>query len=60
MTYRDDLRPWAIYQYLPDGQNQCVTRVRKRFEADAYVAIMRQGGGVFEVVYDQQPQSVKG
>ncbi len=56
MTYRDSIRPWAIYQYLPDGENKCVTRLRNRSEADAYVSIFRQGGGNFEVVYDHQPQ----
>ncbi|MBX9259406.1 hypothetical protein H1Q63_36740 [Desmonostoc muscorum CCALA 125] len=60
MTYSDSLRPWAIYQYLPDSQeNKCVTRFRNRFEADCYVTVLRQGGGVFEVVYDHfQPQPV--
>lgn len=54
MTYRDDLRPWAIFERLPNGENVCVYRFRTRTDADAYTSILRQGGGSFEVVFDQQ------
>ncbi|MCC5622814.1 hypothetical protein [Nostoc sp. CHAB 5715] len=54
MTYRDSLKPWAIFQYLPDGENKCVYRFRTRTEADAFTTLLRQGGGKFEVVFDQQ------
>ena len=52
MTYRDDLKPWAIFQYLPTGENVCVYRFRTQTEADAYTSILRQGGRVFKVIYD--------
>ncbi|MFN6527382.1 hypothetical protein [Nostoc sp. ChiSLP03a] len=59
MNYRDQLTPWAIFQRLANGKNKCVARLRTRTEADAYISIFRQGGGVFEVVYDvPQPQGV--
>ncbi|MEH2288315.1 hypothetical protein [Nostoc sp.] len=54
MTYRDELRPWAIFRYLPNGENVCVARLRTRTDADAYTSLLRQGGGNFEVVFDQQ------
>jgi hypothetical protein len=57
MNYRDELRPWAIFQRLPKGENVCVYRFRTRTDADAYTSILRQGGGTFEVVYDL-PQGV--
>ncbi|MEH1871347.1 hypothetical protein [Nostoc sp.] len=57
MNYRDELRPWAIFQRLPNGQSACVYRFRTRTDADAYTSILRQGGGIFEVVFDQ-PQGV--
>lgn len=56
MSYRDELRPWAIFQYLPDGNNVCVARLRTRTDADAYMSILRQGGGSFAVVFDHQPK----
>ena len=59
MTYRDDLRPWAIFKYLPSGESVCVARLRSRTDADAYTSLLRQGGGSFEVVFDQ-PQRVQG
>ncbi|MBD2503148.1 hypothetical protein [Anabaena azotica] len=58
MTYRDEIRPWAIYQVMPDCQNVCVTRLRKKSDAEAYASILRQGGGSFQVVFDQ-PAEVK-
>ncbi|MHC5740247.1 hypothetical protein [Nostoc sp.] len=58
MSYRDDLRPWAIFQRLPNSENVCVARLRTRSDADAYTSILRQGGGKFEVVFDHQPQEV--
>ncbi|WP_375505663.1 hypothetical protein [uncultured Nostoc sp.] len=54
MNYRDDLRPWAIFRYLSTGENVCVARLRTRTDADAYTSLLRQGGGSFEVVFDQQ------
>ena len=60
MNYSDGLRPWAIFQRLPNnGQNVCFYRFRTRSDADAYMSILRQGGGTFEVVFDlPQPQKV--
>ena len=57
MNYQDNLKPWAIFEYLPNGENNCVYRFRTRNEADAYTTLLRQGGGKFEVVFDQ-PQRV--
>ena len=60
MTYRDQLRPWAVFERLPEGQSNCVVRLRTRSDADAFASIFRQGGGVFEVVFDlPQPQKVQ-
>jgi hypothetical protein len=58
MTYRDEIRPWAIYQLMPDGKNVCVTRLKKRTDADVYASLLRQGGGLYQVVFDQ-PAEVK-
>ncbi|MEH1817308.1 MAG: hypothetical protein V7L09_33595 [Nostoc sp.] len=52
MTYSDGLRPWAIFQRLPNGRSTCVYRFRTQSDADAYTSILRQGGGIFEVVFD--------
>ncbi|OYD92756.1 hypothetical protein CDG77_13965 [Nostoc sp. 'Peltigera membranacea cyanobiont' 213] len=57
MTYSEQLRQWAIFRRLPSGANVCVCRFRTRTDADAYTSILRQGEGVFEVVFDQ-PQGV--
>ncbi|MCC5623257.1 hypothetical protein [Nostoc sp. CHAB 5715] len=54
MTYRDGLRPWAIFERMPNGKNVCFYRFRTRTDADAYASLLRQGGGNFEVVFDQQ------
>jgi hypothetical protein len=54
MTYRDEIRPWAIFQHLPNGHSECIYRFKKRTDADAYTSILRQGGGIFEVTFDQQ------
>ena len=59
MTYRDELRPWAIFQYLPNAHNVCVARLRTRSDADAYASLLRQGGGRFEVMFDKQPQEIQ-
>ena len=53
MTYRDDLRPWAIFEHLPNGKSKCVYRFRTRTEADCFTTLLKQGGGSFEVVFDQ-------
>lgn len=53
MTYRDELRPGAIFQPLPNGKTDCVYRFRTRTDAYAYISILRQGRGVFEVLFDQ-------
>ena len=60
MNYRDELRPWAIFQCLPDGHNVCVCRLRTRSDADAYASLLRQGDGKFEVMFDKQPQEIQG
>ena len=59
MSYQDDLRPWAIFQRLPNSENICVARLRTRTDADAYTSLLRQGGGQFEVVFDR-PVEAKG
>lgn len=51
-SYQDNIRPWAVFQCLPSGSNDCVARFKKRSDADAYMSILRQGGGVFEVAFD--------
>ncbi|MBN3905130.1 MAG: hypothetical protein HWQ35_00630 [Nostoc sp. NMS1] len=53
MTYRDEIRPWAIFQRLPNGDSKCIYRFKSRTDADACTSILRQGGGKFEVVFDQ-------
>ncbi|MHC5821353.1 MAG: hypothetical protein ACYT04_37140 [Nostoc sp.] len=54
MTHCDQLRPWAIFQHLPNEEKPvCVYRFRTRSDADAYSSILRRGGGKFEVVFDQ-------
>ncbi|MFN6450526.1 MAG: hypothetical protein RMX59_035065 [Nostoc sp. DedSLP05] len=58
MTYRDEIRPWAIFERKPTGENVCVCRFRTRSDADAYASILRMGGGVFNVIFDNQPQVV--
>ncbi|MDZ7970304.1 MAG: hypothetical protein RM368_36150 [Nostoc sp. DedSLP03] len=52
MSYREGLRPWAVFQRLPEGQSNCVARFRTQSDADAFASIFRRGGGVFEVVFD--------
>ncbi|MHC5728389.1 MAG: hypothetical protein ACYT04_37990 [Nostoc sp.] len=63
MTHCDQLRPWAIFQHPREKEKKaiCVYRFRTRSDADAYMSILRQGGGKFEVLYDRvaeipQPQ----
>ncbi|MEH1786387.1 MAG: hypothetical protein V7L23_12570 [Nostoc sp.] len=51
-SYQDNIRPWAIFQRLPSGSNDCVARFKKRSDADAYMSILRWGGGIFEVAFD--------
>jgi len=53
-SYQDNIRPWAIFQCLPSGSNDCVARFKKRSDADAYVSILRREGGVFEVTFDHE------
>ncbi|WP_224091069.1 hypothetical protein [Nostoc sp. MS1] len=52
MTYRDEIRPWAIFQCLHTGENICVARLRSRTDADAYASLLRQGGGKYQVMFD--------
>lgn len=56
MNYTDELRQWAIFERLSTGENVCSCRFRKRSDADAYVSLLRRGGGKFEVLFDPQPQ----
>ncbi|WP_193196400.1 hypothetical protein [Nostoc sp. MG11] len=56
MTYRDEIRPWAIFQYLPSGHNVCVARLRTRSDAYAYMSLLRQGGGTFQVLFEQHQE----
>lgn len=60
MNYPDQLRQWAIFESLPTGENVCSWRFRKRSDADAYMSLLRRKEGKFQVVFDPQPQSVKG
>ncbi len=53
MTYQDQLRPWAIFRHPPTGKPICDYRFRKRSDADAFMSILLQGEGKFEVVFDQ-------
>ncbi|MEH1897647.1 MAG: hypothetical protein V7K94_20550 [Nostoc sp.] len=60
MTYRDEIRPWAIFQRLPNGRSKCIYRFKKRTDADAITCILRQGGGIFEVTFDRQQEVTQG
>ncbi|MBD2435836.1 hypothetical protein [Nostoc sp. FACHB-110] len=53
MTYRTELRPWAIFRCRVSG-NICVARFRSRTDADAYMSILcgLSPGEIFEVVFD--------
>jgi len=53
-SYQDSIRPWAVFQCLPSGLNEVRARFKKRSDADAYMSILRQGGGVFEVIFDHE------
>ncbi|MEH2210839.1 hypothetical protein [Nostoc sp.] len=54
MNYPDELRQWAIFERLSTSENVCRCRFRKRSDADAYVSLLRRGGGKFEVIFDPQ------
>ncbi|MHC5821903.1 MAG: hypothetical protein ACYT04_40080, partial [Nostoc sp.] len=57
--YADQLRQWAIFQHPPGGGKAiCVYRFRTRSDADAYMSILRQGGGKFEVLFDPVVEEV--
>jgi hypothetical protein len=49
---QDRARPWAIFQCLPSGFNECIARFKKRSDADAYMSLLRREGGLFEVAFD--------
>ena len=53
MTYKTELRPWAIFLCRVSG-NICVARYRTRGDAYAYLSILRGSnpGAVYEVVFD--------
>ncbi|BBD60611.1 hypothetical protein NIES2109_34100 [Nostoc sp. HK-01] len=61
MSYRTDLRPWAVYRCRLTG-NICVACFRTRSDADAYMSILRANnpGAVYEVVFDKEQAEVKG
>ncbi|BAY34190.1 hypothetical protein NIES2107_60950 [Nostoc carneum NIES-2107] len=60
MTYRADLRPWAIFRCRITG-NLCVARFRSRGDAYAYMSILRANnpGAIYEVVFDKQPAEIQ-
>ncbi|WGV23359.1 hypothetical protein [Halotia branconii] len=60
MTYRPDLRPWAVFRRVSAVDNICVARFRTRPDADAYMSILRRltPGANFQVVFDKLPQQV--
>ena len=51
-SYQDNIRPWAVFQRLPSGLNNCIARFRKRSDADAYKSLLCRADGVFEVAFD--------
>ncbi|BAT56391.1 hypothetical protein NOS3756_53960 [Nostoc sp. NIES-3756] len=55
MTYRDEIRPWAIFRC--GDKNICVARFRTRSDADSYMSILRRmTSGKFVVAFDQQEE----
>jgi hypothetical protein len=53
MTYRDEIRPWAVFS-RHGMKNICVARFRTRSDADAYMSILcRLSSSNFVVVFDQ-------
>lgn len=60
MSYRDEIRPWAIFS-CHGFKNICVARFRTRTDADSYVSLLRSvSSGHFVVAFDQQSEVVQG
>lgn len=59
MTYRDEIRPWAVFS-RHGLKNICVARFRSRSDADAYLSILSSiSSGCFVVAFDQQSEVVQ-
>lgn len=58
MTYRDEIRPWAVFRCHVTG-NICVARFRTRSDADSYMSLLRRlTPGSFVVAFDMQQEEV--
>ncbi|MDZ8052962.1 MAG: hypothetical protein RMX68_005810 [Aulosira sp. ZfuVER01] len=62
MTYRADLKPWAVFRCETTVKNVCVNRFRTRTDAESYMSILRRlnPGVLFCVAFDKQPVEVQG
>lgn len=56
-AYRNNLKPWAIFQ-CNSPSNICVARFRSRRNAEEYVRILRQisPNSDFQIVFDREHQ----
>ncbi|PSB20502.1 hypothetical protein C7B61_01930 [filamentous cyanobacterium CCP1] len=56
MSYQDSLRPWVIYQLLPNCQRLTVDRFRHRSEADNYLRVLKrlQPHAEYTIVFEME------
>jgi hypothetical protein len=56
MSYQDSLRPWVIYQLLPNCQRLTVDRFRHRSEADNYLQVLQrlQPQAEYAIVFEME------